>query len=80
MAIPIDEGILLSVIAGIFIPILVYLVKMVMKMGAIEGKVDNIIKSREKVDIHISRLEEHESELRLFKLRLENIEKHLNNK
>jgi Na+-transporting methylmalonyl-CoA/oxaloacetate decarboxylase gamma subunit len=79
MAIAIDESVLLGVAGLVFIPLFTVLLKVFMRVGHLENRFDALVASRLKADTYVEQLGEHESDLRMMKMRLDNLEKKINN-
>lgn len=75
MAISIDENILLGVAGLVFIPVLVFFVKLIIEVGTIKSKIDGLNNQISKSETGFSKIEEHSSDLRVLKLRMDNLEK-----
>src|SRR5688572_2694043 len=75
MAIEIDESLLLGLAALIFVPVFLFCIKMIMKVGTIESKLDNVhqhISSSQKDSVELNAAK---TELRLLEARVKGIEK-----
>jgi hypothetical protein len=80
MVIQVEESVLISIFAVMFIPLFLFFIRIYVRVNQLTDKLDTVITSREKVEVHIARLNEHDSELRLQKMRLDNLEKYKNGK
>jgi Na+-transporting methylmalonyl-CoA/oxaloacetate decarboxylase gamma subunit len=79
MAIAIDESVLLGVAGLVFIPLFTVLLKIFTRVGNLENRFDALVASRLKADTYVEQLGEHESDLRVIKMRIDNLEKKINN-
>ena len=79
MVVSIEENVLISIFGimfgVIFIPLFLFFLRMYVRLNHLEDRLNTVVASREKVEVHIARLGEHESDIRLLKLRVDNIEK-----
>ena len=79
MVVQIEENVLISIFGimfgVIFIPLFLFFLRMYVRLNKLEDKLNTVVDSRAKVDVHIAKLNEHESDIRLLKLRMDNIEK-----
>ena len=84
MVIQIQENVLISIfgimLGVIFVPLFLFFLRMYVRVNKLEDKLNAVITSREKVEVHIDRLGEHDSLIRLLSLRLDNLEKYKNGK
>ena len=78
MVIQVEESVPVALFAVMFVPLFLFFLRMYIRVNQLEGRLDNVVDSRAKVDIHIAKLNEHDSDLRLLKMRLDNLEKYKN--
>ena len=75
MVVQVEESVLIAIFGIIVVPLVLFLFRMIIKVNHLEGRLDALVASRARVDEHIIRLGEHESDIRLLKLRLDNLER-----
>jgi hypothetical protein len=75
VAIPLDENILLTVAGLVFVPVFVFFVKLIIEVGNIKNKLDSIGEQIKETELSIEKIREHESDIRILKLRVDNLEK-----
>lgn len=75
MAIPLDENVLIFAAAGIFIPLFIFFIKLIIEIGVVKGKIDNL--SIQSVDTKkaIDAIIECQSDIRILKIRMDNLER-----
>ena len=66
MVIQVEESVLVALFAVMFIPLFLFFFRMYVRVNQLTDKLEAVITSREKVDVHIARLNEHDSELRFL--------------
>lgn len=76
----IDENILLGSAVAIFIPLFVFLVKLIIEVGNIKGKIDAMCLNIEDHKRSVSDMNTVKTDLRLIDMRLNNIEQELRTK
>lgn len=74
MAIPLDENLLLGVAGLVFVPVFIFFVKLTIEVGNIKNKLDGIGEQIKETEISIEKIRELASDLRVLKLRVDNLE------
>lgn len=80
MVVPIDENILLGAAVAIFIPLFVFLVKLIIEVGNIKGKIETMCDNITKHEKSVSDMIAVKTDLRLIEMRLNNIENEMRTK
>lgn len=80
MAVSIDENILLGSAVAIFIPLFVFLVKLIIEVGNIKGRIETMCNNIEEHKKNVSDINSMKSDIRLIDMRLDNIENELRTK
>lgn len=75
MVIQVEESVLVALFAVMFVPLFLFFIRIYVRVNQLTDKLEAVITSREKVDVHIARLGEHDSLIRLLSLRIDNLEK-----
>lgn len=75
MAITLDENVLIFVAGGVFIPLFVFLIKLIIEVGTIKGKIDTLTSSHVDTKRAIDAIVECQSDIRILKIRVDNLER-----
>jgi len=75
MAISIDENLLLGIAALVFIPVFLFCIKMIMKVGTLESKIDNVTNHLVGTEKANRELTEAKTDIKLIELRVKGLEK-----
>lgn len=75
MAISIDENVLIFVAAGIFIPLFVFFIKLIIEIGVIKGKIDSLNANQIDTKKSIDAIAEIQSDIRILRIRVDNLER-----
>lgn len=78
MAISIDENILMGAAAVIFVPLFVFFIKLIMQMATIQSQIQAMNASINEHKQAVTEFNRMLSDMRIIKLRLDNIEDQLN--
>ena len=76
----IDENILLGSAVAIFIPLFVFLVKLIIEVGNIKGKIEAMCDNIEEHKKSVSDMNTVKTDLKLINMRLDNIENEIRTK
>lgn len=74
MTVPIDESLLLGFMGMIFIPLFIFLIKMIITVGKIESRLDNLCQRFIEMKGERDNIVELQSDIRILKLRLDGME------
>lgn len=80
MVVSIDENILLGAAVAVFIPLFVFLIKLIIEVGNIKGKIDAMCMNIEEHKRSVSDMNSIKTELKLIDMRLDNIDQELRTK
>jgi hypothetical protein len=69
MAIYLDENILLFLVGAIFVPLIIFLVKLIIDLGIIKGKMDTLTKDVEALNTFSTRVNTLETKMDLIDLK-----------
>lgn len=75
MVVSIDENVLLGVVLALFVPLFIFFVKLIVEIGAIKNRMESIVEEMKEYHLMIHEISGLHSDINLIKLRLENIER-----
>ena len=75
MAIQIDESVFLFFMGAIFIPLISFLIKLIIDIGIIKTKIDNVCRLADEHDGQLTGLNQHENRLNLIEARIDRLER-----